>query len=115
VREKLAVPGARVFMLTLEFGPHAGDHDPFAIPRSRSNDATRAADSAFLHPIIREFVDGRQVAEHHIIEHLEARWEGAEHVDPLLAWLTERIAPTRIPVGRIVAAEYADALQPAGD
>jgi hypothetical protein len=115
VREKHAVAGRRVFMLTLEFGPHAGDHDPFAMPRSRSDDHTRAADSAFLHPVIREFHDGEQVSEHHIIEHLEARWAGKEHVQPLVAWLRERIGAPRIPVDRIVAADEADALQPAGD
>jgi thioredoxin reductase len=114
IRETFAVAGARVFMLTLEFGPHAHEHDPFAIPRSRSDDATRAADSAFLHPVLREFQDGEQVAEHHIIEHLEARWDGAQHVQPLLAFLHERI-DERIPVGRIVAGEHAAELQLAGD
>lgn len=112
IRERYVEAGRRVFMLTLEFGPHASDNDPFAMPRSRSDDHTRAADSAFLHPIVREFVDGQQVSEHHIIEHLEARWRGNEHVLPLIAHLRDRIETPRIAVGRIVGGE-ADALQPA--
>lgn len=115
IREKYVDAGRRVFMLTLEFGPHASDNDPFAMPRSRSDDFTRAADSAFLHPVLREFQDGAQVSEHHIIEHLEARWEGREHVDPLLDHLRQRIGGERISVGRIVSEENTEALLPAGD
>jgi cation diffusion facilitator CzcD-associated flavoprotein CzcO len=115
IREKFAAAGRRVFMLTLEFGPDDGKHDPFNTPRVRKDNVPRAADSRFLHPIVREFQDGEQVAEHHIIEHLEARWEASEHVQPLLAWLRQRIGAPGVPVVRIASAEDADALQPAGD
>jgi cation diffusion facilitator CzcD-associated flavoprotein CzcO len=104
------------FVLTLEFGKHNNLQDPFSIPRSRSDDHLRASDSAFLHPVIREFQDGRQVSEHHIIEHLEARWRGPEHVDPLLAYFHQRVANGKVAVGRIVAAEEEEGeLQPAAD
>jgi hypothetical protein len=115
LRERHAVPGQRMFMLTLEFGAHASDHDPFSTPRARSDDYTRAADSSFLHPIVREFQDGVQVAEHHVSEHLEARWEGMEHVQPLQDWFRERIGARRVHLGRVASEADVDALQPAGD
>ena len=111
IRERHVAAGERVFVLTMEFGPHHDAHDPFNVPRARRDNVERAADSAFLHPAIREYVGGVQVAEHHVIEDLDARWEEDEHVRPLLAFFNARMG--RVPVGRIVA--ESDALQPAAD
>lgn len=114
VREKHADAGEHCFMLTLEFGKSHDAHDPFATPRRRADRGEHAEDSMFLHPVIREFQDGVQTAEHHVMEHLEARWtDEVAHVQPLLAWFRQCLRPARIPVGRVVGelAGAAGALQ----
>ncbi len=78
--------GAHAHCLTvnLEFG-HS-DEDPFSV--TRHPDPTRAHESFFLHPVVRRFVDGRQVAEHHVIEDLSGEWKREQlHVAPLRAFL----------------------------
>jgi ABC-type nitrate/sulfonate/bicarbonate transport system ATPase subunit/thioredoxin reductase len=80
----------RWLMLTLEFGKVHGD--PFAIDRVHREDAARASESVFLHPIVRYYVDGQLAAEHHVIEDLAAVWREPEHVEPLAAFVSEVLA-----------------------
>ncbi len=78
------LPDANEFYtVTLEYGFHEDD-DPFRSTRVAHTDAMNAANSTFLHPIVRHYVDGRMVDECHIVENLEANWTDAElHVRPL--------------------------------
>ncbi|GHG66400.1 NAD(P)-binding domain-containing protein [Comamonas sp. JC664] len=105
-REHLARQGAELLVLTLEFGQSAGA-DPFASERIHRADVNRAKESAFLHPIIRHFVDGRVVAEHHIIEDLAAEWREPEHLEPLREFIQkvlQRAVPPSLPIPRPAAA-----------
>ncbi|HEY6729265.1 MAG TPA: FAD-dependent oxidoreductase [Polyangiaceae bacterium] len=71
--------------LTLEYGPH--QPDPFNIDRVHRSDVDRAAESTFLHPVIRRFEDGVLVDEHHVLEDLAAEWLEPEHINPLVQYL----------------------------
>lgn len=77
-------------MLTLEFGPSAAD--PFNVPRVHRRDASRAAESTFLHPVVRHYVGSELAAEHHVIEDLGAEWREPEHEEPLMAFLSSVVA-----------------------
>lgn len=69
---------ARLVTLTLEFGS-ANTGDVFAQQRIARDNYNAAAASKFLHPVLRCWEDGQVVAEHHVIEDLEAVWTETEH------------------------------------
>ncbi|GAA4044630.1 NAD(P)-binding domain-containing protein [Nonomuraea soli] len=78
--------------VTLEYGPHHDQVDPFDVNvgRIRQNDAARAAEGHYLHPVVRHHRPGRPPAVHHITENLENEWTSPEvHVEPLRAFLAE--------------------------
>ena len=79
-----------VLTLTLEFGKSQAD--PFFFERVQREDARNAANSTFLHPVVRCYERGRLVSEHHVLEDLAAEWKEPEHVDPLQAYLEGVIA-----------------------
>ncbi|WP_214106931.1 NAD(P)-binding domain-containing protein [Acrocarpospora catenulata] len=83
---------AELFTVTLRWGRQ--DYgDVFAIQRHPSPEM--AHDSAFLHPVIRSWRHGEQVAERHLLEDLLATWRNpVRHVEPLYAFLAERLAET---------------------
>ncbi len=91
VRQRFIDDHQRCFVLTLEFGAAAHDQDPFRVNRIRRDNIAQAADSTFLHPAIREYENGVQVSEHHIIEDLEAVWREPEHTQPLSQYLAQRL------------------------
>lgn len=80
----------RWLMVTLEFGPMMDD--PFSAKRVHREDAARAADSHFLHPIVRWFEGGVQIDEHHVLEDLAAEWREPEHILPLTHFLVSVLA-----------------------
>lgn len=86
-RENLVNDQTHCFLLTLEFGKSEPDEDPFRVKRIRRDNVARASASKFLHPAIREYRNGKQASEHHIIEDLEAVWCEPEHVAPLRDYL----------------------------
>ncbi|MFC0529827.1 NAD(P)-binding domain-containing protein [Phytohabitans kaempferiae] len=62
--------------------------DVFAIERHPQPD--RAAESAFIHPVIRRYRGGELVEELHLLEDLLAEWRRPErHVRPLHAFFTQ--------------------------
>lgn len=81
------------YTVTLEFGVRSRDRttDPFAINRIHKNDVDHAAQSDFIHPIIRRFQGNTLIAEHHIIEDLAGEWLEDEHVEPLLRFLQKQL------------------------
>ncbi|MEV6985377.1 NAD(P)-binding domain-containing protein [Sphaerisporangium sp. NPDC051017] len=80
-----------MFTVTLRWGRQ--DYgDVFAIERHPTPD--RAEESAFLHPVIRVWRRGEQVAERHLLEDLQARWlDPVRHVEPLCRFLGEQLRP----------------------
>jgi thioredoxin reductase len=89
VAESGLAAGGRYLTLTLEFGPQQAN--PFRVPRDPRPE--RAAESTFLHPIVRYHEAGQLVAEHHVLENLGGEWrDEAAHVRPLVAFLTEHLA-----------------------
>lgn len=76
------------FVLTLEFGHLEGD--PFAL--ERFPDPSQAEKSTFLHPVVRHFLGGRKVSEHHLLENLLGEWKDPGlHERPLRAYLEQEL------------------------
>ncbi|MET8144907.1 NAD(P)-binding domain-containing protein [Sphaerisporangium sp. NPDC005288] len=74
------------FTVTLRWGRDRHD-DVFAIKRHPTPE--RAHESAFLHPVVRVWRHGEQVAERHLLEDLLAQWrDPVRHVAPLQEFLT---------------------------
>jgi thioredoxin reductase len=85
------------FTITLEYGLDHDKVDPFDITvrRVSQNDAERAHDAAYLHPVIRHYQFGKLQAAHHVAENLENDWTGEEaHRRPLNDFLAERLLQT---------------------
>jgi thioredoxin reductase len=80
---------ADILAITLEYGPDHDKVDPFdiGITRVAQDDADRAFDAAYLHPVVRLYRDGAVVATHHVAENLENEWDKPAHRDPLVAFL----------------------------
>lgn len=73
------------YTLTLRWGRH-DYRDVFAIQRYPTPE--RAAESAFLHPVIRRWRHRELVAEQHLLEDLLAQWrDPVRHVRPLSTFL----------------------------
>jgi thioredoxin reductase len=81
--------GADVLVVTLEYGPDHDKVDPFdvSVARVAQDDAERAFDAAYLHPVIRLYRAGELMAVHHVAENLENEWDKPAHRDPLIAFL----------------------------
>ena len=85
------------YIVTLEFGDDVAQiSDPFSINRVHKEDADHADDSAFIHPIVRHYHQNRLVAEHHIIEDLEAEWCEPVHIKPLIAFIESQVSAQEI-------------------
>ncbi|HSF43794.1 MAG TPA: NAD(P)-binding domain-containing protein [Thermoanaerobaculia bacterium] len=82
------------FTVTLEYGAEHLFQDPFAAERIARDDVSRAAQSNFLHPVVRRFDEGELTAEHHVIEDLAAEWREPEHIEPLLQFFREQLDPS---------------------
>jgi hypothetical protein len=62
----------------------------FAIERHPQPD--RAAESAFIHPVVRRYRHGDLVEELHLLEDLLAEWRRPDrHVQPLLDFFTREL------------------------
>ena len=78
-----------IYILTLEYGdPIIGD--PFAVERIHREDTVQSHRSQFLHPIIRRYINGKLVAQHDVIEDLEAKWDEPEHYKPLMEYFDQQ-------------------------
>jgi thioredoxin reductase len=67
--------------------------DAFAIGRHPNPE--RAAESAFIHPVIRRYHGTELVAEQHLLEDLLADWRRPDrHVDPLRAFFARNLSGT---------------------
>ncbi|MBJ6369620.1 NAD(P)-binding domain-containing protein [Snuella sedimenti] len=74
------------FIVTLEYGHEIFNKSPdiFNVTRVHRNDVENANQSAFLHPIVREYINGLVVNVHHIIEDFENNWKEEDvHIRPL--------------------------------
>ncbi|NUR87571.1 MAG: NAD(P)-binding domain-containing protein [Nonomuraea sp.] len=82
------------FTITLEYGPQHDQVDPFDIEvgRIRQNDAERAHEGHYLHPVVRYHHPGEQPLVHHVTENLENDWTSQEiHVEPLRAFFEKAL------------------------
>lgn len=89
VKEVLAEDFSEFFMISLEFGKESPGHG--SNDRVNRKDHQNAAQSKFLHPIIRHYKYNELMAEHHIIEDLMAEWREPEHLDPLSQFLKQNL------------------------
>ncbi|WP_298427794.1 NAD(P)-binding domain-containing protein [uncultured Kordia sp.] len=74
------------FIVTLEYGHEVFEKSPdiFNVTRVNRDDVANADQSAFLHPIVREYKNGEVVNVHHVIEDFENKWdEEKTHIQPL--------------------------------
>ncbi len=83
--------------MTLEYGPNYDTFDPFSVTRIQREDVEQTHNSNFLHPVGRCFERGNLMAEHHIIENLEAEWAETafpledEHIKPLQTFFQQQL------------------------
>lgn len=76
-------------VVTLEFGSKR--EDVFAV--TRSPDVDSAADSFFLHPVVRVFSGGHLIETLHLLENLFGEWSSLSlHRQPLRAFLSAKLA-----------------------
>lgn len=76
------------YTITLEFGKVEGD--PFSI--ARAPEPGRAAESVFLHPVIRRWCGRQLVSELHLLEDLFGEWKKPEvHIAPLRFFFMEQL------------------------
>ncbi|TCI85718.1 NAD(P)-binding domain-containing protein [Tenacibaculum sp. M341] len=89
IKEQFVEENDEYFVLTMEFGKkmEAGEHT--SVNRVHRNDYENAKNSAFIHPIIRHYKDGKEMEEFHIIEDLEAVWKEPIHIEPLKKFIKE--------------------------
>jgi hypothetical protein len=77
------------YTLSLRWGRH-DYRDVFAIQRHPTPE--RAAESAFIHPVIRRWRHRELVVEQHLLEDLLAQWrDPVRHVQPLRAFLSAQL------------------------
>lgn len=87
------------FLITLEYGHEIFEKspDPFKIERVHRNDVANADQSAFLHPIVRQYRGGELVSTHHIIEDFENLWSEEEvHVQPLFKYFQQQLKSAEV-------------------
>ncbi|HEV2634564.1 MAG TPA: NAD(P)-binding domain-containing protein [Actinocrinis sp.] len=87
-------PVTEFLAVTLEYGPDHDKVDPFdvTVRRTAQDRPEEALDAAYLHPVVRHYRDGKEIAVHHVAENLENEWNKPQaHRDPLAAFF-ERIA-----------------------
>ncbi|PXX57606.1 pyridine nucleotide-disulfide oxidoreductase [Nocardia tenerifensis] len=88
-------------VITLEYGADHDRLDPFDIDARRiaQSDSEHALDGRYLHPVVRRYRAGQQIAEHHITENLENEWtHETVHRKPLIDFLETMLPapePTR--------------------
>jgi thioredoxin reductase len=85
--------GEKYWTITLEYGPDHDRFDPFdvTVKRVAQDDADRAIDARYLHPVVRQYRHTQLVAEHHIAENLENEWNGLAHRQPLTEFFAEAL------------------------
>ncbi len=87
------------FAITLEYGPHHDQIDPFdiAVGRIRQSDAERAHEGHYLHPVVRRYRGGVVEAVHHVTENLENDWTSDEvHLRPLRDFFQRQSLPVSV-------------------
>ena len=90
VHDTLMTNAQDYFVITLEYGT-GSKGDLFAAHRIPRDAAERAGESQFLHPVVRRCSRGRVVAEHHVIEDLEAAWIEDVHISPLVRFFQQQL------------------------
>ncbi len=80
-------------IVTLEFGLDIiyASPDPLAVDRIHKDDVDGARLSTGIHPIIRTFLRGNLVSEHHVLEDIIPEWtEDDVHFNPLVQYLNQK-------------------------
>ncbi|MFF9062072.1 NAD(P)-binding domain-containing protein [Streptomyces sp. NPDC014882] len=82
-------------VITLEYGADHDKVDPFDVSAGRPSQRDASGlDGRYLHPVLRWYRDGEDVAEHHLAENLENEWDSEDvHRAPLRAFLAARRGP----------------------
>lgn len=103
INETLCAEADNYFIMTLEYG-HT-PLDPFSPDLERVNkfDVANAAKSLFLHPVVRQYARGQQVAELHLIEDFRSEFNRAEHTEPLREFFSNFLVGLGLPSSTVVA------------
>lgn len=95
LHEKMMSNHNDYFLISLEYGK-IDVADPFNVERIERSDKDKAELSNFLHPIIRQYREGKLISEHHIIEDLNSEWLENEHIVPLIEYCKKQIKLTNL-------------------
>jgi thioredoxin reductase len=77
------------YTITLEYGP---DYPDYPFDFIRHTDADNAQLNPQLHPVIRRYEGSKLIAEHHILEDLEANWHGEIFTTPLATFIQGQLS-----------------------
>jgi thioredoxin reductase len=93
--------GRLLFLITLEYGEGHDAVDPFDVDIARisQSEVANSHQGRYLHPVVRAFVVGEQVGEHHVTENLENEWDGPTHRGPLEAFFDQQLRAIGASVG----------------
>jgi hypothetical protein len=93
--------GRLLFLITLEYGEGHDAVDPFDVDIARisQSEVANSHQGRYLHPVVRAFVGGEQVGEHHVTENLENEWDGPTHRGPLEAFFDQQLRAIGASVG----------------
>ena len=98
VHEKLVSDFDEYFVITMEFGKKMEKGEHTSQTRVHRDDYENAQNSAFIHPVIRYYANGKLDQEFHIIEDLEAVWEEPIHIEPLKKFLASKKAVLQVEI-----------------
>jgi thioredoxin reductase len=75
------------YVITLEYGEGAGEHDPFALPRGIG-----VAEDFYLHPIVRRYAAQTLMERFYLPDHLDNDWRQAEHAEALQDYFDRQLS-----------------------
>ncbi|MGQ4807061.1 Ferredoxin--NADP reductase [Candidatus Entotheonellaceae bacterium PAL068K] len=74
------------YVITLEYGEHAGAYDPFALPRGIG-----VSEDFYIHPIIRRYQGDTLVNRFYLPDDLDNDWRQDEHAQALQAYFARQL------------------------
>ena len=79
------------YVITLEYGEHASDHDPFALPRG-----VGVSEDFYLHPVVRRYAADTLVDRFYLPDDLDNDWRQEEYAHALQGYFERQLAESLV-------------------